>query len=113
MWTGYAGASMMDLTNPLARRFYKDIIITMLHDGVMGWMSDFGESLPMDAVLRDGSVGHDMHNLWPQVWMQLVDEAVQESGVKEVVWFARSAWTQSPQFTPLGETNRHAHVGCV
>lgn len=47
-------AGMVDLTNPGAREWLKDILREMVATGVSGWMADFGEALPFDAVLHSG-----------------------------------------------------------
>lgn len=71
---------MLDLTNPAARTWMKAILREqMLRDtGVSGWMADFGEYLPFDAVLHDGSSGAEYHNKYPEEWARLNYEAVQE-----------------------------------
>ena len=49
-------AGMLDLTNPDAVRYIKEVLIgqNMLALGMSGWMADFGEYLPVDCVLHDG-----------------------------------------------------------
>ena len=117
--------------------------------GVSGWMADFGEYLPFDAILHDGQSAAVYHNEYPNAWAELNEEAVAEAraeglarlrikgaitngvgdvstgapGVcdvagaagncaaaseeadevadREVVYFMRSAWMQSPKHTPL------------
>ena len=45
-------ASMVDFTNPAAYEWYKNLIKkNMIGIGMGGWMADFGEYLPPDAVL--------------------------------------------------------------
>jgi alpha-glucosidase (family GH31 glycosyl hydrolase) len=48
----------LDFTNPAARRWMKDIIInqTLIEASSSGWMCDFGEYLPFDAVMHDVSI---------------------------------------------------------
>lgn len=45
---------MLDLTHPDAASWFKHILQEMVEDGVKGWMADFGEGLPMDAILYSG-----------------------------------------------------------
>ena len=40
----------------------------MLDIGISGWMADFGEYLPTDVRLADGSDPMVMHNRWPVLW---------------------------------------------
>ena len=42
----------------------------MLDIGIAGWMADFGEYLPTDASLADGSDAMAAHNRWPVLWAQ-------------------------------------------
>lgn len=45
---------MLDLTHPKSAAWFKQILGDMVDDGVRGWMADFGEGLPVDAVLYSG-----------------------------------------------------------
>ena len=47
---GFSG-TLIDFTNEMARKRTKDIIKDMIRLGFKGWMADFGEALPFDAVL--------------------------------------------------------------
>lgn len=49
---------MLDLTHPKTGTWFKQILGEMADDGVRGWMADFGEGLPVDAVLYSGSDSH-------------------------------------------------------
>jgi alpha-glucosidase len=101
---------MVDLTNPSAWHWYKDIIINnMLSSGgyhaapVDGWMADFGESVPLNAWLFNSSVDPQyFHTIYPQLWAQLNAEAIKEvNRTGDVVFFTRSESSQSPQFSTL------------
>lgn len=51
----------------------------MLQAGVSGWMADFGEALPMDACMHDGTTGATWHNKYPAVWAALNQEVIAEA----------------------------------
>lgn len=89
-------AAMIDLTNPSAYDWYKKLIReNMIGIGMSGWMADFGEYLPMDCVLYEGSPAR-MHNQWPAIWARLNREAVEEAGAQdEVFFFMRAGYTGS------------------
>ena len=95
-------AGMLDLTNPEAVRFTKDVLIkkNMLDLGVSGWMADFGEYLPVDCVLRDGDP-KELHNLWPVLWAKLNREAVEEYGAKDIMFFMRSGYVGIQTYAPV------------
>ena len=89
-------AAMVDFTNPEAYEWYKNLIKeNMIGIGMGGWMADFGEYLPVDAVLHDGDP-KTLHNKWPGIWAQMNREAIEECGVEdEVFFFTRAGYTQS------------------
>lgn len=95
-------AGMLDLSNPAARRW----MLEVLHDevigaGASGWMADFGEALPYDAVLHDGDPKR-WHNRYPQVWAELNRQAIDATGRGEdFVFFSRAASRRSPADAPL------------
>lgn len=110
-------AGMVDLTNPQACIWFKNLIKqNMLADGVEGWMADFGEYLPHDSSIyaqrnkNDSqrtwdTVPSDYHNWYPREWAKLNAEAVaeyeQENNIKgnDIVFFSRSASRDSPRFS--------------
>ncbi len=95
-------AGMLDLTDPKAVTFIKDVLIkkNMLDLGMSGWMADFGEYLPVDAVLHDGDP-KKLHNLWPVLWAKVNREAVEEYGAKDVLFFMRSGYIGIQTYAPI------------
>ena len=83
---------IVDLTNPDAFNWYKNVIKTNLIDlGIKGWMADFGEYLPIDCVLHNQKDAKLMHNEWPVLWAKCNYEAVKESNkLGEVFYFMRA-----------------------
>lgn len=91
---GYS-ASLIDLTDPSARSWFADIIAEeVLADGVSGFMADFGEGLPFDAVLADGDPRW-RHNEWPRLWAETVRLGCERAGRPDcVTWFRSGALGQ-------------------
>jgi alpha-glucosidase (family GH31 glycosyl hydrolase) len=94
----YFDAALVDLTNPAARAWIKDIIRReLIGNGSSGWMADFGEGLPYDSVLASGDAGSAYHNRYPEEWARVNQEAVREAGKEgEAVYFLRSGFSRSP-----------------
>ena len=83
-------AALVDLTNPEARAWYAGVIAEeVLGTGAVGFMADFGEGLPFDAVLHDGDAS-TRHNEWPRLWSQTVREACEIAGQPECLTWMRS-----------------------
>ena len=51
----------------------------MLANNITGWMCDFGESLPLDAVLFNGQSASEFHNTYSAAWGKLNAEAIQDA----------------------------------
>ncbi len=89
-------AGLVDLTNPDAWHWFRDVIVTQVAaTGGGGWMADFGEELPFDAVLRDGTPAVK-HNQWPRLWADLNRSAQRRLGDDARLVFHRSSWRGAP-----------------
>ena len=70
--------------------------------GVSGWMADFGEAIPFDAELYDGSKGSSYHNQFALEWSKLTSEAIREMGMEDEAFsFHRSATLKSPKYNTM------------
>lgn len=96
-------AAMVDLTNPEAYEWYKNLIKkNMIGIGMGGWMADFGEYLPVDAVLYSGEDPARLHNSWPAKWAKLNSEAIEEAGKRdEVFFFTRAGHTETVKYSAM------------
>jgi alpha-glucosidase (family GH31 glycosyl hydrolase) len=96
-------AGLVDLTNPEARAWMKDVIKEeLLGNGASGWMADFGEGLPYDAALSSGADPKSYHNRYAEEWAELNRQAIREAGRgDDVVFFNRSGYLRSPEYSTL------------
>eukprot|EP01083_Nonionella_stella_P069357 184879_1 len=92
----------VDLTNPSAVLWIKHIIQHNMINvtKVSGFMADFGEYIPFDAVFYDTTVSASFyHNEFAQKWAQIVREAVHEMDDADVIIpFHRSSSLLSPTY---------------
>ncbi|WP_312999046.1 alpha-glucosidase [Leclercia sp.] len=97
----YAG--VIDLTNPEAYDWYKEVIKKNLIElGCSGWMADFGEYLPTDTFLHNGVSAEIMHNAWPALWAKCNYEALEETGkLGEILFFMRAGYTGSQKHSVM------------
>lgn len=93
----------------------------MLDIGMAGWMADFGEYLPTDVRLADGSDPMEAHNRWPVLWAQVNARALESRGkTGEAVFFMRAGFSGVQAHCPLlwaGDQSvdftRHDGIGTV
>jgi sulfoquinovosidase len=97
----YAG--VIDLTNPEAYAWYKEVIKqNLISLGCGGWMADFGEYLPTDTFLHNGVSAEIMHNAWPALWAKCNYEALEETGkLGEILFFMRAGYTGSQKYSTM------------
>ena len=99
---GEYDCGVVDLTMPAAFEWYKNVIKqNLIGLGFRGWMADFGEYLPADAVCWGGS-GLEKHNAWPMLWAKCCREAVEESGLLgDCVFYMRAGAAGSQRYSTL------------
>jgi sulfoquinovosidase len=89
-------AALVDLSSATAREWLTDVLVDEVAGaGARGWMADFGEGPPSDAVL-DGGTGAQWRARWPVLWQQVNTAAMRRAGLAEegFVWH-RSAHSES------------------
>jgi alpha-glucosidase len=96
-------AYLIDLTNPTAVKWTKDLIKkNMIDVGLSGWMADFGEWLPFDAKLFSGVNARVYHNQYPVDWARINREAIKEAGKEgKIVFFTRAGYSYSNAYSTL------------
>ncbi len=83
----------LDVTNPAAVEYFKGYARRAVEMGMSGWMCDFGEWLPFDAVLHDG-YAPAFHNLYPTAWHRINREVLDQAYPDgDYVMFTRSGFT--------------------
>jgi alpha-glucosidase len=93
---GFRKAGLADLTNPDAIEWmvaYQRRAVSEL--GIDGWMADFAEWLPWDALMASGEPGYRAHNRYPLDWQRANRRSLAEGRPEapdNTVYFARSGW---------------------
>lgn len=120
---GEFDCGVIDFTREQTREWFADRILgrEMLDIGIAGWMADFGEYLPTDLRLADGSDPMEAHNRWPVLWAQVNARALASRGkTGEAVFFMRAGFSGVQAHCPLlwagdqcVDFTRHDGIGTV
>lgn len=96
----FGQAALYDPTNPEGVRWWQEMLRRLLVEtGYDGWMHDFGEFTPRDAVFANGRTGEEIRNLYPTLYHRTGAEICRE--VKpDFCFFVRSGYTGSNQWAP-------------
>ena len=90
--------AVIDLTRPETVRWWQDMHAPFLADGVAVFKTDFGEGLPDDAALSDGTPPEHAHNLFPLRYNGAVSDGIARlTGRAPLVW-GRSGWAGSHRY---------------
>lgn len=90
--------ALVDFTHPAARSWWQHLHEDFLDDGVAVFKTDFGEGLPDDAALADGTPAVHAHNLYPLLYNRAVSEHIgAHTGRAPLVW-GRSGWAGSHRY---------------
>jgi alpha-glucosidase len=120
---GQFESGLLDFTRPETRAWFAENVLgrEMLDIGIAGWMADFGEYLPTDVRLCDGSDPMEAHNRWPVLWAQVNAMALESRGkTGDALFFMRAGFSGAQAHCPLlwaGDQSvdftRHDGIGTV
>lgn len=120
---GEFDCGVLDFTREATRLWFAEKVLgrEMLDIGIAGWMADFGEYLPIDVRLADGSDPMEAHNRWPVLWAQVNAHALESRGkTGDAVIFMRAGFSGVQAHCPLlwaGDQSvdftRHDGIGTV
>jgi alpha-glucosidase len=124
---GEFDCGVIDFTREETRAWFAEKVLgrEMLDIGMAGWMADFGEYLPTDVRLADGSDPMEAHNRWPVLWAEVNARAVESRGKTGTandgaVFFMRAGFSGVQAHCPLlwaGDQSvdftRHDGIGTV
>lgn len=120
---GEFDCGVLDFTREETRAWFAERIIgcEMLDRGIAGWMADFGEYLPTDLRLADGSDPMEAHNRYPVLWAEVNARALTSRGkTGEATFFMRAGFSGVQAHCPLlwagdqcVDFTRHDGIGTV
>jgi alpha-glucosidase (family GH31 glycosyl hydrolase) len=90
----------LDFTNAGAAVLFADLATEAIQDGHDGWMEDFGEYTPVDALTSSGATGASAHNPYPTAYHAAGARAA-VNAERPVARFGRSGWTGTAAHLPL------------
>ena len=90
----------IDLTNPGAVTWFQSLLKRTLDLGYDGWMHDFGEYIPREAVLFDGRRGDEVHNAFPVLSAKAAYDLMEKERPGDYLFFVRSGGSGTQQYVP-------------
>jgi len=90
----------IDLTNPAAVTWFQSLLSRALALGYDGWMHDFGEYLPRDALLFDGRRGDQAHNDFPRLSARAAFDLLERERPGDYLFYVRSGTAGSQAVAP-------------
>ena len=100
----FTSEAQYDFTNPHATACWFEIAERLVEAGYDGWMEDFGEYTPLDAVAFDGSTGPAGHNRYPTEYhlaAAVTARLLEQRHGRRLARFARSGWTGTAAVAPI------------
>ena len=120
---GEFDCGVLDFTRESTRAWFAEKVLgrEMLDIGIDGWMADFGEYLPVDVRLADGSDPMEAHNRWPVLWAEVNARALESRGKSgDALFFMRAGFSGVQAHCPLlwagdqsVDFSRHDGIGTV
>ena len=94
---------LADLSRPETREWVKGYLRQALDIGFKGWMADYGEWLPHDAVLASGENALEAHNRYTTEWVKLNAEVMKERDPngERLLFFSRAGWFGANRYAPV------------
>jgi alpha-D-xyloside xylohydrolase len=89
--------AVLDMSNPLAVKWYQGKLANLLKMGVGAIKVDFGEGAPRNGQYASGRTGLYEHNLYPLRYNKAVADITRQTTGENIIW-ARSAWAGSQRY---------------
>lgn len=98
----FTETALVDLTHPKAESFVLDRLTKLISYGFDGWMADYAEWQPADAVLADGQSAEAFHNVYARRYHELSSKALAAHDEPNLsTAFGRSGTLRTAPFQPV------------
>lgn len=92
--------SQIDFSAATGRDLFEGLLGEAVDDGYDGWMEDFGEYMPDDALSADGTPGTQMHNRYVEEYHAAARE-FEVRAQRPLLRYSRSGWTDAVKESPI------------
>ncbi|CAN5881908.1 hypothetical protein BH23ACT2_BH23ACT2_26280 [soil metagenome] len=89
-----------DFSTDAGRDLFHQVLDLVVEDGYDGWMEDFGEYTPDDAVSGDGTPGPAMHNRYVEQFRAAAHDYA-TAAPRPLARYSRSGWTGAAASAPI------------
>jgi sulfoquinovosidase len=90
---GAQTVATIDMTNPAAVTWYGTLLQRSIDIGYDGFMLDFGEYVPEDAAMADGTVGWQAHDAFPVAQHKAAFDYMSKAKPGDYMFYVRSGFT--------------------
>lgn len=90
----------IDLTNPAAVTWFQSLLQRTLDLGYDGWMHDFGEYVPRNAIAFDGRGGEELHNAFPLLSQKAAHDLMEAQKPGDYTFYVRSGGAGTQALAP-------------
>ncbi len=92
--------AQIDFSASAGRELFHRLLQESVDDGYDGWMEDFGEYTPDNAVSADGTPGPAMHNRYVEQYHASA-QAFEDQAPRPLLRYTRSGWTDAIKSSPI------------
>lgn len=91
--------SILDITNPYALQWYRNLHTPLMHEGIDGFWIDELDRLDENLMepLYDGMLPSEAHNLYPNLYNRNIFEGMESEGERGVI-ITRSTWAGGQRY---------------